>query len=67
MRVAKAFKKLNENTALYFAKQRKDGKNQSSWGNCSQKIEMVEMSRIPISDLAAPYILDTARNFYTLK
>ncbi len=26
MRVAKAFKKLNENTALYFAKQRKDGK-----------------------------------------
>lgn len=69
MRVAKAFKKLNENTALYFAKQRKDGKKSIVMGQLFQKIEMVEDGRIEFqfSDLAAPYIFELQQNFYTLK
>jgi len=69
MRVAKAFKKLNENTALYFAKQRKDGKKSIIMGQLFHKIEMVEDGRIEFqfSDLAAPYIFELQQNFYTLK
>ncbi len=33
-------------------------------GQSFQKIEMVEDARIPISDLAAPYIFELQQNFY---
>ncbi len=61
MRIVKAFKKLNENTALYFAKQRKDGKKSEiimeritskDWASWRWRIEF------QFSDLTAPYILN---------
>ncbi len=65
----KALKKLNENTALYFMKQRKDaGKNQSL-GQLFQKLRWQEDGRIEFqfSDLAAPYIFDYSKTSITLK
>ncbi len=61
MRVAKAFKKLNENTALYFAKQRKDGKTiiaivPENWDGRRWAIDP--------PDLAAPYIFELQQNLY---
>ncbi len=46
MRVAKAFKKLNENTALYFAKQRRRRKKINHHGAIVPESEMVEDGRI---------------------
>ncbi len=45
MRVAKAFKKLNENTALYFAKQRKTKINH--YGSViSKRLSLVEVMQV---------------------
>ncbi len=66
----KPLKKVEQKHHFILCKQRKDGKNQSSWGNCSQKEwdgkKMGVLAQVWFSDLATPYILDTAK-LYTLK
>ena len=66
-RIADGFKTLNENTALYFAKVRSDGKKSIIMTQLFSFIEFVEDSIIEFkfSEVAQPYVFDLKKNFYS--
>lgn len=69
IRVAKAFKILNENTALYFSKTREDGKKSILMTQLFEQIEFIEDGTIEFkfSKQAMPYIFNLKSNFYSFK
>lgn len=67
-RVAKAFRTLHENTALYFAIERK-GKKGVRMGQLFSWIDFMEDGAIAFkfSDFAAPYVFALKKQFYSFK
>ena len=67
-RVARAFKALNENTALYFAIE-KDGKKGIRMGQLFSMIEFMENGEVSFrfSEFAAPYVFALRSQFFSFK
>ena len=67
-RVARAFKVLNENTALYFAIE-ENGKKGIRMGQLFSWINFMEDGEVAFkfSEFAAPYIFSLRNNFYSFK
>lgn len=67
-RIARGFKALNENTALYFAIER-DGKKGIRMGQLFSMIEFLEDGevRFKFSELAAPYVFALKSQYYSFK
>ena len=68
-RIAKAFKTLNENTALYFSGVRENGKKFIRMGQLFKFIDIEEDGKIvfQFSEIAAPYIFELQKNYYSFK
>ena len=67
-RVARGFKALNENTALYFAIE-KNGKKGIRMGQLFSMIEFIENGEVSFrfSEFAAPYVFALRSQFYSFK
>ena len=67
-RVARGFKALNENTALYFAIE-KNGKKGIRMGQLFSMIEFIENGEVSFrfSEFAAPYVFALRSKFYSFK
>lgn len=67
-RVARGFKALNENTALYFAIT-KDGKKGIRMGQLFSMIEFIENGEVSFrfSEFAAPYVFALRSQYYSFK
>lgn len=68
-RIIRAFKTLNENTALYFLERRDDGKEVLVMGQLFQRIEIAKDGEITFqfSNLVAPYVFELKKNYYSFK
>ena len=68
-RVAKAFKALNENTALYFKIKREDGKSGILMTQLFSRISFFQdgQIRFKFSEDAAPYVYDLREHYYSFK
>lgn len=68
-RVARGFKALNENTALYFSESSPDGKKAIVMGQLFSYIKLVEDGRIEFrfSEFAAPYVFALRSQFYSFR
>ncbi len=66
-RVAKGFKSLNENTALYFTNVKPDGKKSIIMTQLFSFIEFAEDGAVEFkfSEIAQPYVFDLKKNFYS--
>ncbi|MCK8625214.1 replication initiation protein [Apilactobacillus sp. M161] len=68
IRILKAFKKLNENTALYF-KILEDGQDAILMAQLFKSIKFLDngLVKFKFSDEAAPYIFELRKNYYSFK
>lgn len=66
-RVAEAFKTLNENTAIYLPKTRKDGRKSIIMTQLFSYIEYIDNGQVEFkfSELAQPYVFDLHRDYYS--
>ncbi|EFV96316.1 initiator RepB protein [Streptococcus agalactiae ATCC 13813] len=66
-RVAEAFKTLNENTAIYLPKTRKDGRKSIIMTQLFSYIEYIDNGQVEFkfSELAQPYVFNLHRDFYS--
>lgn len=68
-RVARGFKALNENTALYFAETTPDGKRAIVMGQLFSYIKFIEDGEVSFrfSEFAAPYVFALRSQYYSFK
>lgn len=68
-RVARGFKALNENTALYFPETTTDGKRSVVMGQLFSYIKFIENGEVEFrfSELAAPYVFALRSQYYSFK
>jgi len=68
-RIVKAFKTLNENTALYFVRQKENGKKAIEMGHLFNKMVVGDdgIINFQFSELASPYLFELKQNYYSFK
>ena len=68
-RIVKAFKTLNENTALYFVTRKENGKKAIVMGHLFNKMVVGDDGIITFqfSEIASPYLFELKQNYYSFK